>query len=312
MANLTAREQIVLNELLKRLALNNGFTENALVADVGTQLADVTALAEALDAGTNAFTKVSYAAATEKTIAAGVITATQSAHRVDTEADAASDDLDTINGGTAEDVLFLRPESGARTVVLKHNTGNIICPGATDISLADAQDYAILVFADSKWTVVAWSTLVEPFARLAGTQSFTGQKTFNHQTLRVANSAATFSSVLESLCTAARAVQLPDMAGVLEMQTTQQILTGPGAVDLTSRTTILVTTGADALTLANGAFVGQRKSVYMRTDGGDGTLTPATPNGFATITFNDVRDSVELEWTAAGWIIISNTGATVA
>jgi hypothetical protein len=92
----------------------------------------------------------------------------------------------------------------------------------------------------------------------------------------------------------------------------QDIQTGAGAVSVQTRTTILVTTGANALSLANGLYVGQRKTVYMRTDGGDGTLTPATPNGFATITFNDVRDVAELEWTAAGWIIVGVAGATVA
>jgi hypothetical protein len=44
---------------------------------------------------------LNYAAATELTIATGAITVTQSQHTVDTEADAASDDLDTISGGTA-------------------------------------------------------------------------------------------------------------------------------------------------------------------------------------------------------------------
>lgn len=92
----------------------------------------------------------------------------------------------------------------------------------------------------------------------------------------------------------------------------QDTLTGAGAVSVQTRTTILVTTGANALTLADGLYVGQRKTVYMKTDGGDGTLTPATPLGFATITFNDVRDVAELEWTASGWIIVGSSGPTVA
>lgn len=48
MADLTELEQQLLNKLLKRLALNNGFTENALVADVGSQIgAATTATADA-------------------------------------------------------------------------------------------------------------------------------------------------------------------------------------------------------------------------------------------------------------------------
>jgi len=49
----------------------------------------------------------------------------------------------------------------------------------------------------------------------------------------------------------------------------------------------------------------------MVVDGGDATLTPATPLGFATITFNDVGDGLTLVYTAAGWVIVGNNGATV-
>ncbi len=42
MSNLTELEAQTLNKLLKRLAVNNGFTENALVADVGSQIATST------------------------------------------------------------------------------------------------------------------------------------------------------------------------------------------------------------------------------------------------------------------------------
>lgn len=88
--------------------------------------------------------------------------------------------------------------------------------------------------------------------------------------------------------------------------------TGAGAISVTSLTTKLVTTGADALTLADGVQ-GQFKIIYMQTDGGDGTLTPATKTGYATITFNDARDTVVLQFlTTLGWIIVSNNGATVA
>ena len=89
----------------------------------------------------------------ELTIATGVITATQMRHKVDTEADAASDDLVTINGGTTVNMIVLRAEADARTVVVKHGTGNIWLQGKADISLDDLED-GILLFWDStnsKW-----------------------------------------------------------------------------------------------------------------------------------------------------------------
>jgi hypothetical protein len=87
---------------------------------------------------------------------------------------------------------------------------------------------------------------------------------------------------------------------------------GAGAVPVTAATVRLTTTGANALTLANGTD-GQILSIVMVVDGGDGTLTPTTKTGFSTITFDAVGDSVTLQYfTTLGWMILSNNGATVA
>jgi len=89
-------------------------------------------------------------------------------------------------------------------------------------------------------------------------------------------------------------------------------LTGPGAVNLTDLITEVSTTGADALTLANGS-AGQVKIITMVADGGDGTLTPTTLAGGTTITFNDVGDGVVLVYsTTVGWVVVGNNGATIA
>jgi O-acetylhomoserine/O-acetylserine sulfhydrylase-like pyridoxal-dependent enzyme len=89
-------------------------------------------------------------------------------------------------------------------------------------------------------------------------------------------------------------------------------LAGPGAVNLTDLITEVSTTGADALTLADGS-AGQVKIITMVADGGDGTLTPATLAGGTTITFNDVGDGVVLVYgTTAGWVVVGNNGATIA
>lgn len=91
-----------------------------------------------------------------------------------------------------------------------------------------------------------------------------------------------------------------------------QTLTGAGAVNLTTGVTLIVTTGANALTLADGVN-GQKKTLVMKTDGGDGTLTPTTKTGFTTITFNDIGDGVQLQFfTTIGWVCIANNGATLA
>lgn len=88
--------------------------------------------------------------ATELTIASGAITVTQSYHTIDTESDAATDDLDTITvAGGEGDVLVIRPESSSRTVVIKHGTGNVQCVGNDDITLDDDHDFALLIRKDA-------------------------------------------------------------------------------------------------------------------------------------------------------------------
>lgn len=72
------------------------------------------------------------------------------------------------------------------------------------------------------------------------------------------------------------------------------------------------TTGADAeaLTLANGK-PGQQVTIALVTDGGgDGTLTPATCSGFATVVLADAGDNVTLEYVndTVGWVIVGAAG----
>lgn len=78
------------------------------------------------------------------------------------------------------------------------------------------------------------------------------------------------------------------------------------AIPVTNRV-VVKTTGADAeaLTLANGS-IGQKLTITLGTDGGgDGTLTPTTKTGFATIVFADAGDTAFLEYVddTVGWVI---------
>jgi len=92
---------------------------------------------------------------------------------------------------------------------------------------------------------------------------------------------------------------------------TAQTLTGAGAVSLVTYVTYVVTTGTDALTLADGSE-GQHKYLIMKTDGGVGTLTPTNASGFSTITFNDVGDSVHLLFTDGNWHWLGGTAVVNA
>ena len=84
------------------------------------------------------------------------------------------------------------------------------------------------------------------------------------------------------------------------------------ALSLNTAHSAIVTTGAQAFSLANGVN-GQVKTISMVTDGGNATLTPATLAGGTTIVFNDVGDSVVLIYnTTGGWAVLSNNGTTIS
>ncbi len=129
---------------------------NAIETELGTDPAgtatDVkTRLAQSLDGAGN----LEFEAQTELTIATGAITITQNFHTVDTQADASTDDLDTINGGTAGFVLVIQAIAGGRTVVAKTDTGNLRLAG--DFSLDNTQDTLLLVSNGTDWFEISRS-----------------------------------------------------------------------------------------------------------------------------------------------------------
>ena len=95
----------------------------------------------------------------EYTIAGGIITLTGYNQirymTIDTQADAASDDLDTISGGVAGDLIICRAAHTDRTVVVKHNTGNMRLNGAADFSLDSSSDTIMLIYTGAIWTMIA-------------------------------------------------------------------------------------------------------------------------------------------------------------
>lgn len=81
------------------------------------------------------------------------------------------------------------------------------------------------------------------------------------------------------------------------------------AIPVTHRVVSKTTGGAEALTLADG-IAGQKLTIILATDGGDGTLTPATSTGWATCVFADAKDTLNLEYIDddIGWIVTGYSG----
>ena len=93
-----------------------------------------------------------------------------------------------------------------------------------------------------------------------------------------------------------------DIKGHDYFDAVQQAISGAGAVTVTEYYTAVTNTGSDALTLADGVFVGQLKKVQMIVDPGtDSTLTPVNFADGATITFADAGDFCILRWNGTGW-----------
>lgn len=92
-------------------------------------------------------------AAQSVTIASGAITITGPGRIVvDTEGGAATDDLDTINGGSDGDVIFVFSTSGARVPTVKNGTGNAVLP-AGDAALNSIFKNVAMIYsgAAAKW-----------------------------------------------------------------------------------------------------------------------------------------------------------------
>lgn len=85
----------------------------------------------------------------ELTISSGAVTRTQTYHSIDTEGDAATDDLDTVNGGTAGDILILRSVDSARDVVVRDMAGNLQLAG--DFTLGQGADRIVLIYDGILW-----------------------------------------------------------------------------------------------------------------------------------------------------------------
>ena len=101
--------------------------------------------------------------------------------------------------------------------------------------------------------------------------------------------------------------------GFLVMSQAVQSISGTGALvaNVSSAQTNITTTGAATVSLADG-IQGQIKQFFMIADAGDAVLTPSNRGGFASITFNDVGDSVKLQFTNSKWFIIGSYGVAIA
>lgn len=124
-------------------------------ADVLTPINDLKSEIEDLLNGVRRIGLLSFGTPESLTISGGAITITGTHVVVDTQASAATDDLDTINGGGNGKVLLMRSNNSARDVVLKHGTGNIATSDGADVTLDSVAKFALLFYTNSNWLVLS-------------------------------------------------------------------------------------------------------------------------------------------------------------
>ncbi|KKM79139.1 hypothetical protein LCGC14_1352850 [marine sediment metagenome] len=92
-----------------------------LLSDLGLPTSDL----DINDQELNNIKTLNMSSGTELTISSGAITANRGHHSIDTESNADTDDLDTINGLDNNDLLLLFAADGAHTVRIRDGVGNI-------------------------------------------------------------------------------------------------------------------------------------------------------------------------------------------
>jgi hypothetical protein len=154
---------------------------------------------------------------------------------------------------------------------------------SSTLAVADGKTFTVnhsLTLSGTDTTTMTFPATSATIARTDAAQAFTGNQTFN-------------GAIIGAV----------------------QALSGPGAVNVTQLTTAFTSTGTgDALTLADGV-AGQFKTIIYVAEaaGADtGVLTPTNLGSATTITFNDIGDSVTLQFVGTDWWVIGLRGAVVA
>jgi hypothetical protein len=200
------------------------------------------------------------------TISGGSITVTGNRHVVDTESSAASDSLDTINGGAAGLITLLRIANDGRNVVITQ-AGNILTPTGGSVTLDTTGQFAILVYDAglSKWLAMVTTA----YAVQAGNNYFAGGIRHQYNALS-ANTTLDASYYMANVDAAGGAITI----------------TLPTAVGIAGQTFIVrrVNSGANAVTVD-----------------GDGS---ETINGAATYSLTAQYQSVSIMSDGAGWMVV--------
>jgi len=146
-----------------RITCGNGSGSNIDRLSVTTGAATVTGTWNAIQQTGSVLKDLNLVWQSELTISGGVVTVTGIFHHIDTQNNDATDDLDTINGGSSYDLLLIQARHTDRTVVVKHGTGNIQLKAGVDISLDNTDKILLLFYNGSNWVDVGGGNTIDDF-----------------------------------------------------------------------------------------------------------------------------------------------------
>ena len=246
-----------------------------------------------------------------KTLEVGFAAATNSHLKVSTGSGATVDGAVTINDdGVAYVDFIVKSNTSAQALVVDADADTVTINGdSTVLDFVVKGDTTTLIHADGGLDAVGIGT-ASPDTGYTMTVAATGTngiKSAGSVDVTGAITATTNASVGVS---ASGTLRLPSVDSITASSAT--------AVACSSTTSLTLVTTSDAAgngTLANGV-VGQVKMISLIAVGSAGTddyvLTPATRNGYATLTFAVAGDCATLVYTAAGWAVVSAFGIDIA
>ena len=246
-----------------------------------------------------------------KTLEVGFAAATNSHLKVSTGSGDTVDGAVTINDdGVAYVDFIVKSNTSAQALVVDANADTVTINGdSTVLDFVVKGDTTTLIHADGGLDAVGIGT-ASPDTGYTMTVAATGTngiKSAGSVDVTGAITATTNASVGVS---ASGTLRLPSVDSITASSAT--------AVACSSTTSLTLVTTSDAAgngTLANGV-VGQVKMISLIAVGSAGTddyvLTPATRNGYATLTFAVKGDCATLVYTAAGWAVVSAFGIAIA
>jgi hypothetical protein len=245
------------------------------------------------------------------TAAAIALTTTAGGISLTAGGDTAGDDLLLTATGTATEIRLASASTTADAIDLAASAGGV------DISAAlDANTAIALTTTAGGIVLTAGGDTAGDDLLLTATGTATEIRLASASTTADAIDLAASAGGVDISAAATKNITLATSStGRIDLQapvlhSDTGVVTGAGALDITVSINEIVTTGADALTLADGQE-GQIMFVVMKTDGGDGTLTPSNFTGGSTITFDSVGDTVTLLFTNGAWFIVGQNSITV-